>query len=91
MLKVTRKTKQVDIILDQELAERIAMLGDQLARELTAEQVTEAGANNAAKRTAKHIEELRKQAEASTLVITLRAMGVSEEDIQALCREGEEK
>ena len=53
MLKVTRKTKQVDIILDQELAERIAMLGDQLARELTAEQVTEAGANNAAKRTAK--------------------------------------
>ena len=91
MLKVTRKTKQVDIILDQELAERIAMLGDQLARELTAEQVTEAGANNAAKRTAKRIEELRKQAEASTLVITLRAMGVSEEDIQALCREGEEK
>ena len=77
MLKVTRKTKQVDIILDQELAERIAMLGDQLARELTAEQVTEAGANNAAKRTAKRIEELRKQAEASTLVITLRAMGVS--------------
>ena len=53
------------------------MLGDQLARELTAEQVTEAGANNAAKRTAKRIEELRKQAEASTLVITLRAMGVS--------------
>ena len=91
MLKVTRKTKQVDIILDQELAERIAMLGDQLARELTAEQVTEAGANNAAKRTAKRIEELRKQAEASTLVITLRAMGVSEEDIQALCREGEAK
>lgn len=77
MLKVTRKTKQVDIILDQELAERIAMLGDQLARELAAEQVTEAGANNAAKRTAKHIEELRKQAEASTLVITLRAMPVS--------------
>lgn len=77
MLKVTRKTKQVDIILDQELSERIAMLGDQLARELTAEQVTEAGANNAAKRTAKRIEELRKQAEASTLVITLRAMGVS--------------
>ena len=91
MLKVTRKTKQVDIILDQELAERIAMLGDQLARELTAEQVTEAGANNAAKRTAKRIEELRKQAEASTLVITLRAMGVSEEDIQALCREGDAK
>ena len=91
MLKVTRKTKQVDIILDQELAERIAMLGDQLARELTAEQVTEAGANNAAKRTAKRIEELRKQAEASTLVITLRAMGVSEEEIQTMCREGEEK
>ena len=32
MLKVTRKTKQVEIILDQELAERIAALGDQLSR-----------------------------------------------------------
>lgn len=77
MLKVTRKTKQVDIILDQELAERIAMLGDQLSRELTAEQVTEAGVNSAAKRTARHIEELRKQAESATLTLTLRALPVS--------------
>lgn len=77
MLKVTRKTKQVDIILDQELAERIAALGDQLSRELTAEQVTEAGVNSAAKRTAKRIEELRKKAAVRTLVLDLRAMPVS--------------
>lgn len=73
MLKVTRKTKQVEIILDQELAERIAALGDQLSRELTAEQVTEAGTNTAAKRTAKRIEELKEQAKDSTLILTLRA------------------
>lgn len=77
MLKVTRKTKQVEIILDQELAERIAALGDQLSRELTAEQVTEAGTNTAAKRTAKRIEELKNQAKDSTLTLTLRAMPVS--------------
>lgn len=77
MLKVTRKTKQVEIILDQELAERIAALGDQLSRELTAEQVTEAGTNTAAKRTAKRIEELKEQAKDSTLILTLRAMPVS--------------
>ena len=77
MLKVTRKTKQVEIILDQELAERIAALGDQLSRELTAEQVTEAGTNTAAKRTAKRIEELKEQAQDSTLILTMRAMPVS--------------
>lgn len=77
MLKVTRKTKQVDIILDQELAERIAALGDQLSRDLTAEQVTEAGTNSAAKRTAKRIEELKEQAQDSTLTLTLRALPVS--------------
>lgn len=77
MLKVTRKTKQVEIILDQELAERIAALGDQLSRELTAEQVAEAGTNTAAKRTAKRIEELKEQAQDSTLILTMRAMPVS--------------
>lgn len=76
-LQVIRKTKTIEIILDQELAERISALGDQLARDLTAEQVTEAGVNSAAKRTAQQIEELKTQAEASTLVLTLRAMGVS--------------
>ena len=76
-LQVIRKTKTIEIILDQELAERISALGDRLARDLTAEQVTEAGVNNAAKRTAQRIEELKKQAASTTLVLTLRALPVS--------------
>ena len=76
-LQVIRKTKTVEIILDQELAEHISALGDQLARDLTTEQVTEAGVNGAAKRTAQRIEELKKQASSATLVLTLRALPVS--------------
>lgn len=76
-LQVIRKTKTVEIILDQELAEHISALGDQLARDLTAEQVTEAGVNSTAKRTAQRIEELKKQASSATLVLTLRALPVS--------------
>ncbi len=43
MLKVTRRTREVDIILNQQTAEDIARLGDALAEETTREQVTELG------------------------------------------------
>lgn len=77
MLKVTRRTEEVAIILNQQTAEDIARLGEALAEEATREQVTEAGTNRQAKRTARRIEELRKQADAETLKLTLRAMPVS--------------
>lgn len=78
MLKVTRRTKEVDIILNQQLAEDIARLGDILTEETTHEQITEAGGNKAAKKTAERIEALRKQAENDTLKLELRALGVSQ-------------
>ena len=37
MLKVTRRTREVDIILNQQIAEDIARLGDALAEETTRE------------------------------------------------------
>ena len=37
MLKVTRRTREVDIILKQQIAEDIARLGDTLAEETTRE------------------------------------------------------
>lgn len=77
MLKVTRRIKEVDIILNQQVAEDIAHLGDVLAEETTHEQITEAGSDKAAKRTAERIEALRKQAEGETLRLKLQAMGVS--------------
>ena len=77
MLKVTRRTREVDIILDQQIAEDIARLGDTLAEETTREQITEAGTNRQAKATARRIEELREQADAETLKLTLRALPVS--------------
>ena len=77
MLKVTRRTREVDIILNQQIAEDIARLGDALAEEATREQVTEAGTNRQAKATAKRIEQLREQADAETLKLTLRALPVS--------------
>ena len=77
MLKVTRRTREVDIILNQQTAEDIARLGDALAEETTREQITEAGTNRQAKATARRIEELREQADAETLKLTLRALPVS--------------
>ena len=77
MLKVTRRTREVDIILNQQIAEDIARLGDTLAEETTRERVTEAGTNRQAKATARRIEELREQADAETLKLTLRALPVS--------------
>ena len=35
MLKVTRRTREVDVILNQQTAEDIARLGDALAEETT--------------------------------------------------------
>ena len=64
MLKVTRRTREVDIILNQQIAEDIARLGDTLSEETTREQITEAGTNRQAKATAKRIEQLREQADA---------------------------
>ena len=52
MLKVTRRTREVDVILNQQTAEDIARLGDALAEETTREQITEAGTNRQAKATA---------------------------------------
>ena len=52
-------------------------MGDALAEETTREQVTEAGTNRQAKATARRIEELREQADAETLKLTLRALPVS--------------
>ena len=49
MLKVTRRTREVDVILNQQTAEDIARLGDALAEETTREQITEAGTNRQAK------------------------------------------
>ena len=77
MLKVTRRTREVDIILNQQIAEDIARLGDTLSEETTREQITEAGTNRQAKATAKRIEQLREQADAETLKLTLRALPVS--------------
>ena len=53
MLKVTRRIMEVDVILNQQVAEDIARLGDALAEEATREQVTEAGTNRQAKATAR--------------------------------------
>lgn len=78
MLKVTRRTKEVDVILNQQTAEDIARLGDILAEEATREQITEAGDNKTAKRTAERIDRLRRQAESETLKLELRALGVSQ-------------
>lgn len=78
MLKVVRRTREVDVILNQQTAEDIARLGDALAEETTREQITEAGTNRQAKATARRIEELRKQADAETLKLTLRALPVSQ-------------
>lgn len=77
MLKVTRRIMEVDVILNQQVAEDIARLGDALAEEATREQITEAGTNRQAKATARRIEELREQADAETLKLTLRALPVS--------------
>lgn len=77
MLKVVRRTREVDVILNQQIAEDIARLGDALAEETTREQITEAGTNRQAKATARRIEELREQADAETLKLTLRALPVS--------------
>ena len=77
MLKVVRRTREVDVILNQQTAEDIARLGDELAEETTREQITEAGTNRQAKATARRIEELREQADAETLKLTLRALPVS--------------
>lgn len=43
MLKVTRRIMDVAIILNQQVAEDIARLGDALAEETTREQITEPG------------------------------------------------
>ena len=64
-LEVKRKRVEVDLILDQEKAERISQLGEQLAR-AAASHVTE-GANAAAKRIAKQIDELHLTLEALPL------------------------
>ena len=77
MLKVTRRTREVDIILNQQTAEDIARLGDELAEEATREQITEAGTNRKAKATAKRIEQLRRKSEEETLKLVLRALPVS--------------
>lgn len=75
-LEVKRKRVEVDLILDQEKAERISQLGEQLAREAAA-HVTE-GANAAAKRIAKQIDELREEVSGQIVHLTLEALPLSQ-------------
>ena len=74
-LEVKRKRVEVDLILDQEKAERISQLGEQLAR-AAASHVTE-GANAAAKRIAKQIDELREEVSGQIVHLTLEALPLS--------------
>ena len=85
-LEVKRKRVEVDLILDQEKAERISQLGEQLAR-AGASHVTE-GANAAAKRIARQIDELREEVSGQIVHLTLEALPLSQwrqvlEDITA--------
>lgn len=75
-LTITRKRVDVDLICDQDTAERIAALGRDLAQ---AEKghVTE-GANAKAKAVAQQIDELREQAAGQTIRITLEALPLSQ-------------
>lgn len=75
-LEVKRKRVEVDLILDQEKAERISQLGEQLARAAAA-HVTE-GANAAAKRIAKQIDELREGVSGQIVHLTLEALPLSQ-------------
>ena len=75
-LEVKRKRVEVDLILDQEKAERISQLGEQLAR-AEASHVTE-GANAAAKRIAKQIDELREGVSGQIVHLTLEALPLSQ-------------
>lgn len=75
-LEVKRKRVTVDLILDQEKAERIAALGQDLDSAV-AGHVTE-GANARARNIAERIESLRSQCEDSTIRITLEALPVSQ-------------
>lgn len=75
-LEVKRKRVEVDLILDQEKAERISQLGEQLAR-AAASHVTE-GANAAAKRIAKQIDELREEVSGQIVHLTLEALPLSQ-------------
>ena len=75
-LEVKRKRVEVDLILDQENAERISQLGEQLAR-AAASHVTE-GANAAAKRIAKQIDELREEVSGQIVHLTLEALPLSQ-------------
>lgn len=75
-INVTRRTMSVEVILDQEKAERIVELG----RELTAannSRVKVEGGNPQAKKIAERIERLRAEAEEETLHLTLRALPYS--------------
>lgn len=75
-LEVKRKRVEVDLILDQEKAERISQLGEQLAR-AGASHVTE-GANAAAKRIARQIDELREEVSGQIVHLTLEALPLSQ-------------
>lgn len=75
-LNVTRKRVTVDLILDQDKAERIADLGKQL-RQVEKSHVTE-GANARAKALAEQIDELRASVATDTVRITLEALPLSQ-------------
>lgn len=75
-LTVKRKTVQVDLILDQDKAERIADLGRQLDQ-AEAAHITE-GVNATAKRIAKEITQLRNEVKGDTIALTLEALPLSQ-------------
>ena len=75
-LEVKRKRVDVDLILDQEKAEKVAALGADLERAM-AQHVTEGG-NAAAKRIAEQIDKLRGEVKDDTVRITLEALPLSQ-------------
>ena len=75
-LTVTRKRAEIDLILDQDTAERIGELGERLAA-AERDHHTE-GANQSARTIAARIERLREDAADAIIHITLQALPLSQ-------------
>lgn len=75
-LEVKRKRVDVDLILDQEKAERISQLGAQLTRAENTHHTE--GVNATAKRLARQIDELRDEIKDDTVHLTLEALPLSQ-------------
>lgn len=76
VLKVTRRTMTVELILDQDKAEEIVRLGRELS-DARNSRVKVEGGNTQATKIAERIESLRAESSASTLSLTLMALPYS--------------